>query len=60
LRAQSSQKLKFKELPRQFNELNSKYELYKCGTPNNYSEDMEALKAKTISNDVSILELVGI
>lgn len=39
-RSHSSQRLKFKEIPltnNNFNELNSKYELYKQGTANVYA-----------------------
>jgi hypothetical protein len=59
-RCQSSQRLKFKEVLPEFNELNSKYELYRCGTPNTYSQDIEKLKASSIRNDVHILSLPGI
>lgn len=62
-RSHSTQKLKFKEIPLNdpdFNELNSKYELYKRGTPNTYSEDLISLKAKNIKNDVTMMELPAI
>ena len=62
-RSHSTQKLKFKEIPLNdpdFNELNSKYELYKRATPNTYSEDLISLKAKNIKNDVTMMELPAI
>ncbi len=40
--------------------MNSKYELYKRGTPNTYSEDLVSLKAKNIKNDVAMMELPAI
>lgn len=60
-RSHSSKRLKFRELPPDdYNELNSKYELYKRGTPNNYAEDIAALRARNIRNDVSTTELNGV
>lgn len=62
-RSQSSQKLKFKEITTDntdFNELNSKYELYKRGTPNVFTEDLTALRAKNIKGNVAMIELPAI
>ncbi len=62
-RSHSAQKLKFKEVPFNepgFNELNSKYELYKRGTPNQYSSDLQVLRAKNIKNEVAMMDLPAI
>jgi hypothetical protein len=60
-RSQSSKRLKFRELPPDdYNELNSKYELYKRGTPNSYAEDLNALRARNIRNDVATTELPAV
>lgn len=61
-RCQSSQRPKFKELPlnTSFNELNSKYELYRQGSPNIYGEDLSSLKVKNIKQDVSMVSLPAV
>jgi hypothetical protein len=60
-RSQSSTRHKFKEISRNgFNELNSKYELYKQGSPNTYSEDLGTLKANSIKGDIAMMELPAI
>lgn len=60
-RSHSSKRLKFKEIPLDdYNELNSKYELYKRGTPNSYAEDLNALRARNIRNDVATMELPAV
>ena len=52
VRSHSNTRLKFKEInvSNDYNELNSKYELYKQGTPNHYSQDLATLKANNIKN----------
>jgi hypothetical protein len=60
-RSHSSKRMKFKELPlEEYNELNSKYELYKRGTPNNYAEDLNALRVRNIRNDVGTMNLPAV
>ena len=62
-RSFSTQKLKFKEIPlpgSSYNELNSKYELYKNGTPNVYSSDLDLLKIKNLKNEISSIDLPAI
>ena len=60
-RSHSQTRLKFKEInPNSFNELNSKYELYKQGTPNTYEHDLMTLKANNIKNSVATLELPAV
>lgn len=60
-RSHSSKRIKFRELPPEdYNELNSKYELYKRGTPNSYAEDLSALRARIIRNEVTTTDLPGV
>ena len=53
----SQNRIKFREVKvnEDFNELNSKYELYKQGTPNLYSDNLATLKANTIKGNVTML-----
>lgn len=60
-RSHSSKRLKFKEIPLDnYNELNSKYQLYKRGSPNCYAQDINALKVRNIRNDVATTELSAV
>lgn len=49
--------IKFKPIKMAYNELQSKYDVYKNGSPNNYEQDLEALKIYPIKNDLNLLEL---
>ena len=51
---------KFKPLKSPYNELQSKYDIFKNGSPNNYEQDLEALKVYPIKNDFNVLEIPAI
>lgn len=51
---------KFKPLKNQTNELQSKYDIYKHGSPNLYEQDIDALKLHHIKNDLSTMQLPAI
>ena len=46
---------KFKPLKPAYNELQSKYDIFKNGSPNNYEQDLNALKVFPIKNDFNVL-----
>lgn len=51
---------KFKPLKMPYNELQSKYDIFKNGSPNIYEQDLENLKVYHIKNDLNILEFPAI
>lgn len=51
---------KFKPLKIQSNQLQSKYDIYKNGSPNIYEQEIETLKMHHIKNDLSVLQLPAI
>jgi hypothetical protein len=46
---------KFRRIKFEVNELQSKYEIYKNGTPNIYEKNMEILKEHQIKNGIKAL-----